>query len=144
MKNNTSILQCRGVYAPLSREQRIEGRTHLIRSFITLAEQQENVRYIWNGTRTDLLEALHLIYIYGELKDETGRLAKLTHLIQFYFAKFGLQCPNNPHALIRNAAMRKNKQQIAFLERYCWQLFEEKNEYPLNVWMSVEHDLCNG
>lgn len=128
---------------PHEKEQKMQARKHLIDTFTALYLNGEKEKLRWNGTKTDLLEAIHLIYIYGEIKDETGRLARLTHLIRFYFGMFRLQCPNNPHALIRNAAMRKNKQQIAFLERYCWQLFEKKNENPLNVWVSAEHDCYN-
>ncbi len=123
------------VYQTHEKERKMQARKHLIEAFTNLYLNRKEEKLCWNGTKTDLLEALHLIYIYGEIKDETGRLAKLTHLIQTYFGMFRLSCPGNPHALIRNAAMRKNKQQIAFLDRYCWQLFERKNENPLNLWV---------
>lgn len=118
---------------PMTREQKMQGRRHLVDALLQVYAQGQEKRLVWQGTRTDLVEALHLIYIYGDIRDEYGELEHFKRLVHHFFTLFDLKTPINPHALLRNAS----KRQVSFLDRYCWLLFEGREEKPLGKWMKT-------
>ena len=101
-----------------SKQRLTQARQHLIKAFAPLLSTQHNGKQRWIGTKTDLLEMVHL-------------------MVQRACDNFLLSMPRNPSAFVGKAMQRKNTKQAPLLERYCHLLYEQGVNEPLQTWMAV-------
>lgn len=61
----------------------------------------------WKGSKADLLELIHEVYVHGDIKMPDRCHANLTYLVRTCFANLGLMVMKNVHSHVRRAAKRK-------------------------------------
>ena len=119
-----------------SKQRLTQARQHLIKAFAPLLSTQHTGKQRWIGTKTDLLEMVHLAYTFSYVRDDQGRPATFLWMAQRACAKFLLSMPRNPSAFVGKAMQRKNTKQAPLLERYCHLLYEQGVNEPLHAWMA--------
>ena len=85
----------------------------------------------WTGSRSDLLEALHIAYVYGRLIDEDGQLLTFRAIVDRTCTILHLPGLRNPWATVERAKGRKGMRQTTFFERYCHQRHREPRREPI-------------
>ena len=58
-----------------SKQRLTQARQHLIKAFAPLLSTQHTGKQRWIGTKTDLLEMVHLAYTFSYVRDDQGRPA---------------------------------------------------------------------
>ena len=120
-----------------SKQRLTQARQHLIKAFAPLLSAQHTGKQRWIGTKTDLLEMVHLAYTFSYVRDDQGRPATFLWMVQRACANFLLSMPRNPSAFVGKAMQRKNTKQAPLLERYCHLLYEQGVNEPLQTWMAM-------
>jgi len=120
-----------------SKQRLTQARQHLIKAFAPLLSTQQTGKKRWIGTKTDLLEMVHLAYTFSYVRDDQGRPATFLWMVQRACDNFLLSMPRNPSAFVGKAMQRKNTKQAPLLERYCHLLYERGITEPLHTWMAV-------
>ena len=119
-----------------SKQRLTQARQHLIHAFAPLLSAQHAGNQRWIGTKTDLLEMVHLAYTSAYVRDDQGRPATFLWMVQRACANFLLSMPRNPSAFVGKAMQRTNTKQAPLLERYCHLLYEQGVNEPLHAWMA--------
>ena len=86
----------------------------------------------WQGTKTDLMEALHVVYLTGSVLNPDGRSVTFQALVARVCRVLHVTPPANPYAYATRASLRKGIYQSAFLERYCHMLYHGGLPRPLH------------
>ena len=113
------------------KQQLHDQRQHLVDEVTTLLSHNASEGLRWTGSRSDLLEALHIAYLYGRLIDEEGQLLTFRDIVERSCIILHLPILRNPWATVVRAKGRKGLRQTTFFERYCHQRHREPRREPI-------------
>lgn len=114
------------------KELKRAAREALTREVMALMERQPQEGLHWTGTKTDLLEALHIAYVEGSIVDREGCLCTFSHITAQVCSVLHVSVPHNPRAYVARAACRKGVYRRTFLDRYLYQWHEQGVGQPLH------------
>jgi hypothetical protein len=86
---------------------------------------------LWTGTLTDLMEALHMTYVYGRMTDEEGELLTFKAMVRMACGVLHVKEPRNPWAKVGRANTRKGVHRSTFMQRYGLIIDQKPAERPL-------------
>ena len=112
------------------RDRRQKAIDSLVREVSLVRVTSPSVGLQWAGTTTDLLEAVHIAYLSGRLKDPGGRPETFISLAEQVFAVLHKRLPVNPSSYISKSGQRKNMRQKPYIERYEYQLTRLNISHP--------------
>ena len=69
----------------------------------------------WDGTQTDLMEIVYMLYLSGKLKNREGHKATIGEITTVVFQLFNMPIPKNPTKIIDNLKHRKNPEKVSVL-----------------------------
>ena len=79
---------------------------------------------LWDGTQTDLMEIVYMIYLTGKVKNQKGR-ATISDITTVVFQLFNMPIPKNPTKIIDNLKHRKNPDKVSVLCKVLSQLYQK-------------------
>lgn len=91
----------------------------------------------WTGTRVDLMEALHVAYLTGDLTDEWGIMMTFNSIVRRVCRVLHVQMPSNPYEMAARGSHRKGMQMNTYMERYT-RLLEQTDEA---LWTSISRPI---
>jgi hypothetical protein len=115
----------------LTKEQLLEGRQHLLESFVRLLSCHHNHQLYWLGTQTDLIEIVYLVYTLRIMRRASGQPCSFSYLVRRACAVLHTPEPYNPSTVAQRAIHRKGIRQALMVERYAWQKCVAGIENPL-------------
>ena len=128
--NNGSTAQS-GTLHNVTSEQLAMGRQHMVESFIRVMSCGDADSLYWQGTQTDLIEIIYLIYTLRIMRYADGRPCSFGYLTRRACAVLHTPAPSNPSAVAQKAMCRKGVRQNTMAERYAWQKCVMGIENPL-------------
>ena len=73
-----------------------------------------------HGSQTDLMEALHTAYLFGNLHNDQGQPCTFKEIVNHACRRlFAHPVPSNPTALASRGRYRKGVKRQSFFDRYC-------------------------
>ncbi len=72
----------------------------------------------WNGTRSDLMEALYVVFCTGLLEDDEGCQLHFSHIVSRACSLLHVVPPRNPYETAARARRRKGLNRSTFMRRY--------------------------
>jgi len=72
----------------------------------------------WTASATDLMEALHILYQSGTVRDTLCRPYPFAHLVRRACCVLHVKCPSQPRRLANKALLRKGVRNTSFMDRY--------------------------
>lgn len=64
-------------------------------------------RIAWSGTKTDLIEVIHIAYLEGSILEPNGMMARFSYLLQIVFSKYDFTLPVNPRKVVTRIMNKK-------------------------------------
>lgn len=98
-------------------------------SMLLRRDEQEGLR--WKGSRTDLMEALHVAYTTGNVTDDCGRCLTFTRIVSRACRVLHAPAPRNPYHRAARGRERKGILCRSYMERYLYMLRNGRNSRPL-------------
>ena len=90
----------------------------------------------WTGCMTDLMEAAHIAYMQGTIRNDEGRLCTFKELVDRVCLCMHVKVPRNPRGFAYTADRRKGVRQMPLIERYRWQMAHGKRKGLLAMVMA--------
>lgn len=106
-----------------------EARQHLAEEMARLLASREDNLY-WTGTKTDLMEAVHEVFIADLITDDYGCPETFTRLCDLFCTLFHVVKPRYPRTLVAHATARKGLRLHPFIDRYAYRL-QHGDSHPL-------------
>jgi hypothetical protein len=103
----------------MRKHKREESLQMLISEVSELLNQTENEQLVWHGSQTDLMEALHTAYLFGNLHNDQGQPCTFKEIVNHACRLFAHPVPSNPTALASRGRYRKGVKRQSFFDRYC-------------------------
>lgn len=101
-------------------------RMNIIREEITtvverLMSSNNRGQYQLTGTKTDLIELLHVAYLESGLHEPDGRPARFSYIIDKAFHALDLSIPSNPSKAVTRANAKQGVKSVSAVDRliYC-------------------------
>lgn len=79
----------------------------------------------WEGTPTDLMEIVYIIYLTKFLKNAKGHEATISEVTKSIFGTFGVTAPENPTRIIDNIKHRKEPRKVSKAWKGLCQLYQD-------------------
>lgn len=102
-------------------ENALPRRDHIENSMeadlLWLIRQKEG-KYRWIGTKRELVEMTHRVWLRNVVFDPTGRVMPFTHLLRRVCEVVGMEVPKKPTAMLDNIVHRKNHDLLCMEQRY--------------------------
>ena len=108
------------------------ARQHLVHAFVRLLNASPDDGLHWTGTKTDLLEAAHIVFSDGSAYDELGQRPSFSELVHRTCTICHIAPPANPRAYVNRANARKGTFMRPLLERYRLMLGTGADADPLS------------
>lgn len=105
-----------------SMKTRREAQQLLAQEVTALLRHDDVDSLHWQGTRIDLMEALHLAYETGELQDEDGISLPFTVIVSRACRLLHIAQPSNPYECASRGSRRKGRKMVSYLDRYARRL----------------------
>ena len=99
-------------------KKRREAQQQLAGEVKNLMDRSEQEGLCWQGTRIDLMEALHVAYETGCLQDEQGICLSFSFIVCRACRVLHVRCPRNPYECASRGKRRKGMQMNTFMCRY--------------------------
>lgn len=115
----------------LTKEQRREALGIMARQFKELLERPDRDNLYWMGTKTDLVDLVHEVYMTESIVDGQGRPFGFVRILERACAVLHVVMPCNPYSMAFNARNRKGVRQTSMFSRFCWMMYNRKNGHPL-------------
>ncbi|MCR4852635.1 MAG: hypothetical protein K5893_03490 [Prevotella sp.] len=112
-------------------ERRHRMRKRLCNEVETMLSHGESDGLMWTGTQTDLMEALHLAYIYGRMTNDDGELVNFSELVKMACNVLHVKEPRNPWAKVGRAGVRKGVRRSSLMKRYNALIDKDPKAQPL-------------
>ena len=126
----------------LNNKQVSNAKQRLIDEFTTLLTADITEPLKWKYSMTDLMEITHIVFLSDMLVEDDGSNCTFLSLVRSACNRFGLHMPSNPSSYVNRAQNRKNIRSRSFFDLYCWQLYEQKINYPLCLSLHLSPTLC--
>lgn len=115
----------------LTKEQRREALELMTRQFKELLERPDSDNLYWMGTKTDLVDLVHEVYMTERMVDRQGRPFGFARILERACAVLHVVMPCNPYSMAFNARNRKGVRQTTMFSRFCWMVYSRKASHPL-------------
>lgn len=116
----------------LSKEQRKQARLMMARQLCELLETDTDDNLYWMGSKTDLMDFVHEVFMSGLLNDKHGRPYRFKTLAKRACAVLHMPEPSNFYSIVYNSHNRKGIRQKSFFSRYCWLMYCRNSQNPIN------------
>ncbi len=129
-ENETRPHEC-GRQNTMKTQEVKEARERLTEEFVRIigVSPDEGVR--WRGTVRDLMEAAHVVYTNGTVRNGEGCICTFRELAARACEVLHVNMPGNPSAVAYQGERRKGVRRGPFIERYALQMFRSGVEHPL-------------
>ena len=124
----------------LTKEQRKHALELMTKHFCELLERACVDNLYWMGSKIDLADLAHEVYLTEKLIDRDGCPLSFAEISKRIFAALHMPMPANLYSLAYNARMRKGCRQMSMFNRYCWLLYFKKAGKPLNTMIERRGD----
>ena len=104
-------------------------RQSVVKKFQEITAPDSNIT--WTGSKVDLAEMIHIVYLYGELYNPNGRLLSFPDICRMATERLHVTFGNNVHSLIRHAERRKGFREATLMSRL------EHAATPDHVWREL-------
>ncbi len=101
-----------------NREQERENRRRIIDDMTRLLTHSADEGLQWRGSKTDLLEMVHILYWSDSIRDADGLPATFKNLVCRVCGILHVTVPRNPSQLVCHARRRKGRRVLPLLKRY--------------------------
>lgn len=93
----------------------------------------------WTGTLTDLAEAIHVVWLTGQIPDDTGRPMTFREMMRRACHVLHRRVPANAHSLIAHAGSRKGIRSCPVLTRYVELVFGARlvNPFQMDITQAI-------
>jgi hypothetical protein len=95
-----------------------EAERHLAQEVGQVLGHQPCDNLYWQGSTTDLMEALHLAYTSFRLTDAEGLCLSFAYIVDRGCAVLHVARPTNPYELAARGSRRKGLHRTSYLQRY--------------------------
>ena len=116
-------------------KKRREAQQQLAGEVKNLMGHSEHEGLCWQGTRIDLMEALHLAYETGSLHDEQGICLSFSTIVCRACRVLHVSCPRNPYECAARGKRRKGMLMNTFMCRYERQM--QASEHTNILWRNI-------
>lgn len=108
-----------------------KARERLTEEFTGLLGISPEAGARWNSSIADLMEAAHIAYTQGTIRDCYGQTCLFGELVTQACRRLHIREPRNARVKAYTARNRKGVRRSPLIDRYCWQMFEEHVDRPL-------------
>lgn len=88
--------------------------------------EQKKEKYVWIGTKRDLVELTHDVWLRDVVFDPMGRVLPFIHLLHKVCDVVGMEMPKKPTAMLDTISHRKKQEVLNMVSRYVRILRELK------------------
>ena len=96
----------------------------------------------WTGTKTDLLELLHKVYVYNTITMPDGTIPSFSYLVDQTFSILHLVPLKNPYARTRRAVSRKGMRQRSITDRLQYIISSADDGRKQRFWNTLIINAC--
>lgn len=103
-----------------TKEQRRKVREEVTEKVLWMLNTKETVT--WNGTKTDLIELIHIAWLSAEVYEPDGNPAHFSWMVRTVFANCNMTVPRNPSKKVANACRKMGQVSRSMEERLMYAL----------------------
>ncbi len=101
-------------------QREAEMRRRITEDLIGLLEAARHGGATWPGSRRDLMEAAHIAYESGRMRQEDGHPRTFADIVDEACRAFNVTPPRNPRSCALRAMARKGVKRSSLVERYMY------------------------
>lgn len=110
---------------------RHQVESHLANEVARLLNRSDSEGLHWQGSVTDLMEALHVAYTTGIITTQEGLIAPFHDIVRQACQVLHIKEPHNPYECAARGSRRKCMRNSPYMSRYTRRLSDDPQAEPL-------------